>query len=141
MEGRWRMSPPLPLCAAPTLVKAVAGAGDLDRAETLARSISDPDQQAEALTTLVEAVAGAGDLDRARDLANQAETLARSITDPHRQALALILIAEIGEMASVRRLLARALSGASWMVPLDLLAAVEPTSLLAIADDLISDAS
>ena len=42
-----------------------AGAGDLDRAEALARAITDPDRQARALADLAQAAAGAGDLDRA----------------------------------------------------------------------------
>ena len=40
-------------------------AGDLDRAETLARTITDPDSQAGALTGLAAVIAEAGDLDRA----------------------------------------------------------------------------
>jgi hypothetical protein len=50
------------------LVDAVAAAGEQERARTLAtdaeriaRSITDPDQQAYAVTGLVEAVAAAGE--------------------------------------------------------------------------------
>ncbi|MFI1996866.1 hypothetical protein, partial [Actinoplanes sp. NPDC020271] len=57
------------------------------RAEALARSITDREQQAEALVTVAEAVA-ATDPDRA-------ETVAGSITDPDRQAWALIMVAEV----------------------------------------------
>ncbi|MGI5238875.1 trypsin-like peptidase domain-containing protein [Dactylosporangium sp. CA-139066] len=68
------------------VVVAVAGAGDLDRAEALARSITDPYEQAHALSAVAAAVAGTGDLDRA-------EALARSITDPYEQADALSAVA------------------------------------------------
>ena len=67
----------------------MAGAGDLNRAEALARqaealarSITDPDWQAQALAALARMAARTGDLDRA-------EALARSITDPDGQAQAL----------------------------------------------------
>ena len=49
------------------LAEAAADAGDLGRAQELARSISDPARQAEALAYLAEAAAGAGDLNRARN--------------------------------------------------------------------------
>ena len=68
---------------------AAAGAGDLDRAQELARSISDREPaQARALAHLVK-TAGAGDLDRARSLAEQAEAAARAISNPYQQAEAL----------------------------------------------------
>ena len=64
------------------LAEAAAEAGDLDRAQALAeqaeaaaRSITDPDRQAEALAGVAAAMARAGDLDRA-------QALARSINDP-----------------------------------------------------------
>jgi len=70
----------------------VAGTGDLDRAghlasnaETITRSLTDPNRQADALTTVVQAVADTGDLD-------WAETIARSFTDPNRQAIALAVV-------------------------------------------------
>jgi hypothetical protein len=43
-------------------------AGDLDRAEALARAVTDPDSQQQALAALASAIAQAGDLDRARGL-------------------------------------------------------------------------
>ena len=56
---------------------AVAQAGDLDRAEALARTIPGPGDQARALTELATSIARAGDLDRA------ARLLARAlIMDP-----------------------------------------------------------
>ena len=63
-------------------------AGDLDRAEALARAITGPDRRARALAGLAEAAADAGDLDRA-------QALARAITDPDRRARALADLAEV----------------------------------------------
>src|SRR5206468_3835608 len=71
-----------------------ADLGHLDRAEALARSITDPGGQVRALADLARAAAGAGDLDRAEALAGHAEAAARSITDPGRQAQALADLAE-----------------------------------------------
>ena len=56
------------------------------RAETVARSITDPYWQARALTAVAGALARAGQHE-------QAETMARSITDPDRQARALTAVA------------------------------------------------
>ncbi|MEX5638002.1 hypothetical protein [Parafrankia sp. FMc2] len=93
--------------------------GNLNRAETLARTITDPYRQAQALTTLVGTLATAGHHDRAETLArtitnpalqaqalttlvgtlataghhDRAETLARTITNPDRQAQALTTLA------------------------------------------------
>lgn len=53
-----------------------AAIGHPDRAEALARSITDPGRRAEALAGLVEVVAGTGDLDRAQALAREIPTRA-----------------------------------------------------------------
>ena len=60
--------------------------GNPDRAEALARSITDQDRQTEALADLALVVAQAGDTDRA-------EALARSITDQDRQTETLVNLA------------------------------------------------
>ena len=78
------------------VAEALGGAGDLDqarqvaqRAEAIARSISDSHRQAQAqvLAAATEALAGAGDL-------GSAEATARSITDPDTQAQALAAVAK-----------------------------------------------
>ena len=72
----------------PTELPAVwAMLGHLTRGEALARSITNPYQQAKALAALAKAVASTGDLDRAEDLA-------RSLTDPDIQTWALAAVAE-----------------------------------------------
>ena len=74
----------------PTGLPAVwAAVGNPPRAEALARAISDPDRQAEALTTLVAAATAGGDFEQAQAIARQAEAAARAITDPNRRAEAL----------------------------------------------------
>ena len=63
------------------MVTAVAQAGDLDRAEEIARTITGPNYlRTGPLASLATAVAQAGDLDRA-------EAIARTITDPHQPGL------------------------------------------------------
>ena len=57
-----------------------------DHAEALARAVTDPDAQAQALAELVTAIAQTGNLDRA-------EALARTITDPDARAQALTQLA------------------------------------------------
>jgi hypothetical protein len=76
---------------------AVAGVGDLDRAESLARSIPEPDWQARALADVAAATAGAGDRDRARMLAERAEALVQSITDSRSQ---VHLLADLARAAA-----------------------------------------
>jgi tetratricopeptide (TPR) repeat protein len=67
------------------LATAVALVGDYDRAEQIAQSITHPHEQARTLAEVAMAVAAAGDRDRARELADRAEQIARSITDPGEQ--------------------------------------------------------
>src|SRR5215831_10341000 len=72
----------------PTELPAVwATLGNPIRAEALARSITDPSEQARALAAVAEALAKGGDL-------GQAEITARAITDPSVQARALAAVAE-----------------------------------------------
>ena len=60
----------------------------------MARSITDPDRQASALTAVARALAQAGQHEQAAVVAAQAESVARSITDPDRQASALTAVAQ-----------------------------------------------
>ena len=59
----------------------------------MARSITDPDWQAQALTAVAGALAQAGQYEQAAAIASRAETVARSITDPDWQAQALAAVA------------------------------------------------
>ncbi|WP_345542111.1 hypothetical protein [Phytohabitans rumicis] len=66
----------------PTQLPAVwAISGQPIRAEALARSITDPDSQAEALIGLIKALAAAGEPDRAVMLATSVEHAVRSVPD------------------------------------------------------------
>ncbi|HSV65024.1 MAG TPA: hypothetical protein VLJ59_03825, partial [Mycobacteriales bacterium] len=86
----------------PTNLPAVwARLGHISRAESLARSITDPGRQAWALAGLAQATAATGDLDRA-------ETTAHAITHPYQQARALADLAQAtaatGDLGRARRL-------------------------------------
>ncbi|GAA2369458.1 hypothetical protein [Dactylosporangium salmoneum] len=143
------------------VAEAVAAAGDADRAETIARTITNPGQQAQALTTVAKAVAEAGDADRAviiartitnRDQQAQALTtvakavaatgdadraviIAHAITDPDRQVWTLTAVAGCVGMPRARHFLGLALSMGSWLTPLPILAQMQPHIVLQIADD------
>jgi tetratricopeptide (TPR) repeat protein len=67
----------------------------IDHAEALARTITNPDDQARALGGVATAIAQAGDPDRA-------EALARTITNPDHQARALADLAGVAAQASYR---------------------------------------
>ncbi|MEV0926528.1 hypothetical protein AB0I99_15645, partial [Streptomyces spongiicola] len=78
----------------PTELPAVwATLGQPNRAEALARTLTEPGRQAEALAVVAGAAAEAGDHTRARELATEAERIARTITNPGRQAEALAVVA------------------------------------------------
>lgn len=109
---------------------AVAAAGDVDRAEDLARSITNPNQRAQALAGLARTVAAGGDVDRA-------ERLARSITDPNQHVQALESVARIAEPVRARRLIAEIVHRGRWTVPLDALTRVEPVVLTTISDEIL----
>ena len=93
-------------------VTAVASAGDYDRAERIARSITSPLSQAEALARVATAAAGTGDYDRARELAADAERIARSSISPNGQARPLAgvatAVASAGDYDRARELAADA---------------------------------
>ena len=116
------------------LLRMAAAIGDQDKAirlaeqaETIALSITDPHHQAGALIDLVTATVASGQLSRA-------ETIAESIVPSSEQARGLAAIARAaGEMES-RRLAALALRQGSWTISLDLLAVIDPSSLLTTAD-------
>ena len=78
----------------PVLPAVWAALGQHTRGEALARSETDPDDQAETLCDLAEALVQAGEPE-------QAETVARSITDPYGQARALAAVA--GALAQAGR--------------------------------------
>jgi hypothetical protein len=98
--------------------------GHLDRAEALARAVTDPELRAGTITLLARAVVEAGDLDRARDLADTAETTARTLTLSRRWALALADTAgavaqagdldRAGELADIAETFARATVEPRW---------------------------
>jgi tetratricopeptide (TPR) repeat protein len=73
---------------------ALAEAGQASLAETVARSIPEPDYCVEALAELVKILAKSGDKREALVIAVRAESVARSINNPWVKARALTAIAE-----------------------------------------------
>ncbi|MEV0136375.1 hypothetical protein AB0H83_49135 [Dactylosporangium sp. NPDC050688] len=95
----------------PSRLPAVwAALGQPIRAETLARSITDPDRQTQALASLAWAVADAGEYERA-------EQIARSITNRYEQARALAslvrAVAGAGEYERAEQI-ARSITNPDW---------------------------
>ena len=74
------------------IAETAARAGKLDRAEVIARSITDSEQRERVLAQLTQAAARAGDLDRA-------ETIARWISYPGQRVQALAAMAEVAARA------------------------------------------
>ncbi len=72
---------------------ALAGAGQHEQAETVSRSITDPDRQTRALGEVAGALARAGQHERAAAMASEAATVARSVTNPYWQTRALAEVA------------------------------------------------
>ena len=64
------------------MATTVAQAGNPDRAASPARTITDPDAQANALTGVATAIAQAGDPDRAYRLVSDAEAITLIVTQP-----------------------------------------------------------
>ena len=117
------------------LAEGAAGAGDMQRAQVLAeqaeaaaRSITDPDRQAQVLADLAGAAARAGDLDRA-------QALARSITNPDERTRILVDLAAGAKPDQARSLLAWALTVDKWQSLLEALVRVNASALIAIADE------
>jgi len=97
-----------------------------ERAETVARSIPDPDWQPSALVAVTEALARGGSHERA-------ETIVPSVTaiGPHARALVTVAtgLARVGHSAKARRLLARAWATGHWTIRLSTGASLEPQAL------------
>jgi len=99
-----------------------------EQAEAAARLITDSDRQARVLADLAKAAAQAGDLDRAQELA-------RSITNPDQRARTLIDLATGAKPHQARSLLAWALTVNKWQSLLEVLTRVDPSAVIAIADE------
>jgi hypothetical protein len=117
------------------LVNAAAALGGLDRAETLAESITDPTWRVPALTRLAEAAAAAGDMGRARALAGRAEKAAGTITNPNRRAQALADLARKAAPNQAHSLLAQALTAGHWQASVVVLVQLNPAAAKTIVDE------
>ena len=120
------------------LVRVLAKAGEHDQAVHLARDITNPTDQAQALCRLVEALAEAGEQDRARAVAELATNSAQDITNPTDRAQALSRLVDAltradqqrsSQMDFAIRLLAEVMATSAWVVGLDLIARCAPQQL------------
>jgi hypothetical protein len=144
------------------IVREVAWHGDLDQAESLARSITDQQARAVALIGVVRELAGHGELGRAEELArsftdlwdrdegltavvhglarqgrlSQAETLASSIVHRAARARALASLVELSPPPRARRLAAQAVVLGGWAAVLDVLEPIVPRAAATVADQL-----
>ena len=123
------------------LVKAAATAGEFDWAEELARCITIRDRQAIALMDLANKIEATGDLQRARQLINQAEEVIFTIRRPEWQAQALIEFARYAGAERVLPLVARALTLGNWTPALDIVASIQPTTIIEVASEQLWQAS
>jgi hypothetical protein len=81
------------------VARGVAQVGDVNRAESLARTVTDPRWQARALTGVARALAQAGDVDRAEAVARDTEAMAGAAINPGLRARARAL-ASVAEMVA-----------------------------------------
>ena len=97
----------------------------------MARSITDPDRQARALTEVAGVLAEAGQPE-------QAETLARSITDQDLQARALTAVARAlvarGDTRQAHHVASAACAVGRWTTVLELVLSLEPSALRVLTD-------
>lgn len=105
-------------------------AGDLDRAEAVARTIPNPDRRARALARLAVVIAGASELDRGE--------VTQTITNPADRAQALADVAGHAAANQAQSLLAQALTVGHWDASAVFLARVNPVAVNAIADEYLN---
>jgi hypothetical protein len=108
-----------------------------------ARSITDPDRRASALTAVAQALAQAGQHEQAAVVAAQAESVARSITHPDQQASALTAVAQAlaqaGNTTRARSVAAAVSVTGRWSVCAGLLLLLEPSAVSTVSDLCSSD--
>jgi tetratricopeptide (TPR) repeat protein len=77
------------------LVEALARAGRLDQAQTIARAIDELADKVRALATTAHAMTEAGKPDQARALVSEAVSLSRSIVEPETYVGTLLVVAKV----------------------------------------------
>ncbi|NXY99233.1 hypothetical protein HYE82_33615, partial [Streptomyces sp. BR123] len=85
------------------VARALAETGSRAEAESIAQSITDPDERAPALSAVAAAAAGDGDRDRAAELADAAERAARRIDNPYTRAARWAVLATDATAVGDRR--------------------------------------
>jgi hypothetical protein len=114
------------------VTEALIRAGLSEKAEAIARSISDPNWQCSALFVLTKELVKAG-------LNKRAESIVQSVPAMGLHANVLVTVAtglaRAGESAKARRLIARAWAVGHWTVPLNIAASLEPQAALTVCDE------
>jgi tetratricopeptide (TPR) repeat protein len=91
-----------------SLARVIAASGDITRGESAARSIKDPERQAQAFLSLAEKALTINDPEKARQLVAHIEVTLRSIVSPDRQAQAqaslVKLIAATGNLKRAKNI-------------------------------------
>ncbi|MET8800005.1 hypothetical protein ABZV91_26870 [Nocardia sp. NPDC004568] len=129
----------LPAAVSATLAEMLAQFGDLNRATQIAAGIRDVRWRATALTKLVQAATLVHkNATAARRFTEQAEALIRSDLDQNWQGPALVALAEVAEQEDARRILGVALNIGEWSSTLDALVRVDPNSVVAAAEMVLS---
>jgi hypothetical protein len=77
------------------VAKLLAAVGEIEQAQTVVGSITDPNQRMNALVAVTRSAAAAGDSEGATRIAIEAAALARTAPDPNRQVNALSRVAEV----------------------------------------------
>lgn len=120
------------------VARALAHAGQPDRAEILARSLTDPYLQARVLAAAARALAEAGQANQATIVAAEAETAACSLTDPDRRARAVVDVALTcmagGDIRQARRMASAACAAGPWTIALEAVLLLEPSAVKVLID-------
>jgi hypothetical protein len=113
----------------------LVAAGDVDRAEEVAGSITALGSRAWMLLEVAETLMFAGHTDRAQMLITRAEAVARSITELSSQAGTLIWLATfpVTTGTTAGRLIAASFALANWSLPLSAIVKHQPKVLTALA--------
>jgi hypothetical protein len=111
------------------IVQAAISRENLGSAEEIARLITDPSLQSQALSSLAQALAK-------QENFRDAESIGKSIIDPVTQARTLIMISATLPIDQARRAVAYALLISDWQICLRALMRIEPDVIEIIASEL-----
>jgi hypothetical protein len=118
------------------VARALAQAGQLQKAEAVTRSITEPDYRASALAQVAEVLARAGQHEQAIDFARRAEATARLTDEPDFQASVLAQVAGVlalaGETRSAAQVTAAVCATGTWLTALKPVLQLAPSAATAL---------